>query len=675
MPFSDSRSRSAPLRRDPFVWCTAALYVVFAVPYFVPGLTQDALAMWGDVYAYILLHSLVVASLLVGFDKRASTRVHMFRYAFVAASTVMLTLDLVYVLIPASELWARVYAVTVGFSYSCYYFLALSALAVVPHRRSEDAAQAWLWLIRPLGLAVLLWGFVLYFYTIPVGNDVVPAPANEFLGNLIPFLVLDVVLVTVAFRLRRTTDSTAWRSIYGWLGVAFACALTVDTIDLLQRIAVLPSTNYGTLFDLLWLSWPAFIIVAGRVLAHAPAEEVMPADPLDEERSWFTSLSGSKTFVLALALPGIHLALSTSGWLDPAHRPARDALVLICVVAMGCIAVFHEHLLKRENERLARARAEANEQLQSARRLEGIGQLAAGIAHEFNNKLTVIQASGELLDARLPPDDEKRALTARILQTAEQSATIVRQLLGFSRKQVRRPTTMNLNERIEALSEVLKQTLGEDIHIVLELADRAPRITIDPAQFEQIVINLALNARHAMPAGGTLTFRTETVAETEWPRNRCTDGERHGLRDELRRRGARVRALLHDETGRRRNRARTRHRVRPRSAEPGGHRAGYRAWSGLDVSPSLPRRNRRGRDRSRPRASAAAVTAAKRLATSRRGRARCARVDSHGPRNARLLGARGRNGRGGARARGWARRCRRGDHGRRPSRDLRPAAR
>ena len=97
----------------------------------------------------------------------------------------------------------------------------------------------------------------------------------------------------------------------------------------------------------------------------------------------------------------------------------------------------------------------------SARRLEGIGRLAAGIAHDFNNKLTVIQASSELLDGKMEPEDPRRKYR-RILDTAEQAAVVVSQLLGFSRKQNRHPQFVDLNAQLTTLAEMLRQTLGED---------------------------------------------------------------------------------------------------------------------------------------------------------------------------------------------------------------------
>ena len=245
------------------------------------------------------------------------------------------------------------------------------------------------------------------------------------------------------------------------------------------------------------------------MLAHAPESEAVSSEVFEADLSWLVDLGGSRWLVFALSLPILHWrSTQRAYWMrtsSPRAMPSRFSMSC----GMGCVAVFHEQLLGRENTRLARERAEVNEQLQFARRLEGIGQLAAGIAHDFNNKLTVIQASSELLDEQLGVDDPRKRFTARILKTTEQAAAVVSQLLGFSRKQMSHPKVVDVNAQIEQVASMLKQTLGEDIEIALQLEKSLPPVKIDPAHLEQILINLAVNARHAMPRGGTLSFRTE----------------------------------------------------------------------------------------------------------------------------------------------------------------------
>lgn len=149
-----------------------------------------------------------------------------------------------------------------------------------------------------------------------------------------------------------------------------------------------------------------------------------------------------------------------------------------------------------------------------AEKLESIGRLAGGVAHDFNNLLTAIVGFAELAQARLPADHPAQSDLQRIVEASERAANLVRQLLGFARKQLANPRPTAVNEVIANLAPLLERTLGEDIQIKLQLAPQDTTVLIDPAQLEQILMNLAVNARDAMrnKGGGILTITTERRA-------------------------------------------------------------------------------------------------------------------------------------------------------------------
>jgi signal transduction histidine kinase/CheY-like chemotaxis protein len=156
-------------------------------------------------------------------------------------------------------------------------------------------------------------------------------------------------------------------------------------------------------------------------------------------------------------------------------------------------------------------RVKAEEQLRQAQKMQALGQLTGGIAHDFNNLLTVIQGSAELLQ-RPGLSEEKRArFAAAIAQTAARAATLTSQLLAFARRQPLRPETIDLNERIAGMVELLDSTLGERIRVETNLSPDACFVEADLAQLESAILNVAVNARHAMPAGGRLTLQTSIV--------------------------------------------------------------------------------------------------------------------------------------------------------------------
>jgi ligand-binding sensor domain-containing protein/signal transduction histidine kinase/ActR/RegA family two-component response regulator len=150
-------------------------------------------------------------------------------------------------------------------------------------------------------------------------------------------------------------------------------------------------------------------------------------------------------------------------------------------------------------------------QLAQAQKLESLGRLAGGVAHDFNNLLTVINGYSEMLQRKFDPDDPRRRTTQEILKAGERAAVLTRQLLTFSRRIPLQPGIVDLNVVLRDLDRILRRLIGEHIDTQLVLDPALGRIYADRGQIEQVVINLAVNARDAMPRGGSLTIRTSNV--------------------------------------------------------------------------------------------------------------------------------------------------------------------
>ena len=154
-------------------------------------------------------------------------------------------------------------------------------------------------------------------------------------------------------------------------------------------------------------------------------------------------------------------------------------------------------------------------QYRQTQKIDSIGRLAGGVAHDFNNILAVICGHTELALAQLSPDAPLRSNLECIQESADHAANLTRQLLAFGRGQVIEPRRINLNELIVNLNKMLRRLIGEDIKLVTQTAPDLGQIKADPGQIEQVLLNLVVNARDAMPDGGTLTIRTDNVTLDE----------------------------------------------------------------------------------------------------------------------------------------------------------------
>ena len=168
---------------------------------------------------------------------------------------------------------------------------------------------------------------------------------------------------------------------------------------------------------------------------------------------------------------------------------------------LGAVVAAHDVSEKRQLER----------QLQQAQKMEAIGRLAGGIAHDFNNLLSVILGYGELILSDLEAGSALHGRISEIHRAGKRAADLTRQLLAFSRKQIIEPRILDLNALVLDTETMLRRLIGADVELVTRLASRIARVKADPGQLEQIILNLTVNARDAMPEGGKITFETADV--------------------------------------------------------------------------------------------------------------------------------------------------------------------
>ena len=203
-------------------------------------------------------------------------------------------------------------------------------------------------------------------------------------------------------------------------------------------------------------------------------------------------------------------------------------------------------------------RSKLEQQLRQAQKLESIGRLAGGVAHDFNNLLTVINGFSTLLTQKLDSHSRLWAYADQVRKSGERGASLTRQLLAFSRQEVIKPVPLNLNRIIADSAPMVRSLMGEDISLATSLDPGLAQVLADPAQIDQVILNLAANARDAMPHGGRLEIATRNV-ETD-PRRKCgtlgdCDGHRYGSRHGRGYPAAHFRTVFHHQGCRKRHRA------------------------------------------------------------------------------------------------------------------------
>ncbi|TVP50760.1 MAG: PAS domain S-box protein [Gemmatimonadales bacterium] len=257
-----------------------------------------------------------------------------------------------------------------------------------------------------------------------------------------------------------------------------------------------------------WLSDP----LTTRSLYVSPAVERIwgrpAADFMDDDRAWTDSLhpDDRDEAVARLERAGEHPSEVTYRiirpdggvrWIRDRIFPVKDeAGEAVRIAGMAEDVTAERHL---------------EDQLRQAQRIEAVGRLAGGIAHDFNNIITAIMGHTQLLLEDMEPDSPLRFEVEEVLQAARRAASLTGQLLAFSRKQVIQPRRVNVNEVVTGIRTMLERAAGDRTAVAFSLAPDPPDVIVDPGQLEQVLLNLVVNSRDALPRGGAVEIRTEVV--------------------------------------------------------------------------------------------------------------------------------------------------------------------
>ncbi|MTV11888.1 MULTISPECIES: ATP-binding protein [Bradyrhizobium] len=288
-----------------------------------------------------------------------------------------------------------------------------------------------------------------------------------------------------------------WEPELIWLHVISDAIIAASYFSIPFALAILVSKRRDFQFG--WMAWPfaAFILACGLTHVFSIYTLWVPIYGLEGLLKALTAVASIFTAVLLWPLIPRILAIPTEEQLREAH---------VALAEEGWQRQRSEFLLERFRE------AEANEsKIRQAQKMEAVGQLTGGIAHDFNNILTVITGTIDILAEAVTHNRQLTEITSLIRDAAERGASLTRHLLAFARKQPLQPSDVDVNALMVDTIELLRPTIGDHVDIDFRSAPDLPRALVDGNQLVTAIINLALNARDAMPKGGRLTIETRTA--------------------------------------------------------------------------------------------------------------------------------------------------------------------
>jgi signal transduction histidine kinase len=490
----------ASIRRNAIPWAAAVLFAAMIVVHLGNVFTTETVTLITSFFS-LPLRALVLLSLLDGITQLRSPSERRFWTLTLTAFSAWFVADMAFQPEGNRSLLLGIFE---DGAFLLFYPILIIAAEQRPcsyHRPIKGWGSRWL--CAAAAVSLLIWSYV-YF----VGLTVLFEP-EVFLSEAPSYLFFacaDFILATV-FLLRATRCKGRWRVIHILLGTALLGWGITDLLDGLWMLDV-RVVSYGTPWDILW-PLPYFAVVAAAVYRNRSDHAAGPSSPA------LTSVGHAlvvSAFGYTFAVAVIHLVVYLSGWL----RELESHREFTVVGGLAVLLTISRTIQTRERRQRRLTREPRvlvlEDEDQQVQKMEALGRLAGGIAHDFNNLLMVLQGQ---IDTRFDdlvqlPDGKN---FVRELQTVvHRGGDLARQLLAFGRKQVSRVQIIDPAAVIADTESLLRRTLGEHVELKIDREARVWPVAINPGQLTQVLINLSLNARAAMPEGGRLDIRVGNVA-------------------------------------------------------------------------------------------------------------------------------------------------------------------
>lgn len=495
----------ATLLKDRIVVLSVVLWIGSVALYVFPLVSESALEAFGRRYfAFPVLIPIVLAA-WTGLHRLPDVVERRFWTVLGVGFAGWLVVAVPWALVDEA-LWTRVHDITLESGYLVFYLSFLLAVELRPHEVHTGSIADRERQLRTTGLTIFTFFVVWYFALAPAFYA--PASYETSLPSLSMYVLLDLILTVRLLWMRRETWSVRWSVIYAWLAGGAALMLVGDAFELIAYWAGRDDwIASGTWVDHIWML-PGMVFTTGIRFRHVPlpAEQSVLNEPAARLR---TLRAGHILLAAAVALPLVHVALYATGVLeDPATRPLREFVAMFSMIAMGGFAMAAYRTLEHERAAMEATELRLVNELNVARKMDAVARLAGSVAHDFNNLVQVVRGRAEIISQQIGTDSPLHEDVRQIRAAAARAADLASQLMTFGRQQQTSLQSMSLHDVLRRTEKLLKPLLDDRRRLILQLKASADVVRIDPLQFERIILNLATNARDAMPSGGTITIAT-----------------------------------------------------------------------------------------------------------------------------------------------------------------------
>ncbi|MDO8835127.1 MAG: ATP-binding protein, partial [Vicinamibacterales bacterium] len=371
-------------------------------------------------------------------------------------------------------------------------------------------------LVRPAVFVTTTLGWLAYVVIVPLATST-DSPGTDWQIRV----VLDVVIVGVLIGADGQHRTQRWAVLRQWLLAAVALAAAAHILGGLiggQRL----DFRTGRLAPLLWAAPAAGLVLAARLRRYLPHAPLLA--PRAPERARITG-DGTLLVLAAISLPLTHMLNVVAGQATADVQSGQGLVVAFVTLVVGVLAAAEYRSMEVERTRLARERAELELALLQMQKMEAIGRLGGGIAHDFNNLLTAIGGYADIVLESLPGSDPTAYAMQQVRAAVDRASALTGQLLVVGRRQRLNLESTDVNEIIRDLPHAHRYLLAERTELRPALAADLALAWADPSQVEQVILNLVVNARDAMPDGGAIRISTSNVvlgdgAPAGWPESK-----------------------------------------------------------------------------------------------------------------------------------------------------------